>query len=171
MKNININKNIVLIGTPGAGKSTIGDILAKNINLPFYDVDSYIENKQGKSINNIFEKGEEYFRNIESESIKEIIKKTPSVIATGGGVVKIPENMKVLKENSIIIFINRPVDNIAKDIDVSTRPLLAGNVSKIYELYKERYDLYKKYCDYEVFNNKDVNYAINKIYDILEVIF
>ncbi|TDT51374.1 shikimate kinase [Fonticella tunisiensis] len=162
-KRMDTNKNIVFIGMPGCGKSSIGKIVAERLKLPFYDVDEYIEKKAGKTIKEIFQHGEEHFRRIESEAIREISQNRPSVISTGGGAVKVPLNMKILRENSVIFFINRPIEKILQDIDISVRPLLAGDASKIYELYQERYPLYKKYCDIEVMNDREFQDVVNKI--------
>jgi shikimate kinase len=158
-----IYKNIVFIGTPGCGKTTIGKLVAERLSLPFCDVDEYIEKTVGKRIKDIFINGEDYFRKIESAAIKEIIKTPPLIISTGGGAVKISENMKILRDNSIIIFLNRPAENIVADIDVSGRPLLASGPSKVYELYRERYPLYKKYCHYEIVNDKPLLEVTNEI--------
>lgn len=160
--------NIVLIGAPGCGKSTLGRLLAENLQLPFFDVDKYIEKKERKSISDIFQNGEEYFRRIESKSLEEIInKKGEKIIATGGGVIKIASNMKLLESNAIVLFINRPVEQIAADVDVSNRPLLSADPSKLYSIYKERYPLYKKYCDYEIENNKSVDEVLDEIINTL----
>ena len=158
-----MKKNIALIGMPGCGKSSVGRLLSSKLKYPFYDVDQYIEIKEGMTIKEIFKNGEEFFRKIETLSLKEVTMNCPVVISTGGGVVKIPENIEILKQNSIIVFINRPIDHIAGDVDISFRPLLTGDASRIYELFKERYPLYKRYCDLEVINDKDIEDVVNKI--------
>lgn len=161
-------KNIVLIGAAGCGKTTIGQLLAKKLQLAFFDVDECIEKKEGKSIKDIFVDGEECFRRIESEVLCEIINNMHNkVISTGGGVVKLKKNMEMFDENSVIIFINRPVEQIAADIDISTRPLLSDDRTKVYELYNERYPLYKRYCNYEILNNKCIEDVLNQIMQIL----
>lgn len=147
-----LNKNIVLIGMPGCGKSTLGKILAERLNISFCDTDEYIVEIQGKSIPEIFEKGEEYFRDVETKAIKEICKTYPNVIATGGGIIKRKENISILKENGVIIFIDRPIEDIGRDVDTETRPLLKEGIEKLYKLYKERYPLYNEYCDYKMEN-------------------
>lgn len=169
MKNkTNINKNIVFIGLPGCGKTSIGKIIAKRLLLPFYDVDEYIEEKEEKLVKEIFIQGEDYFRKLESQAIKEISENCPSVISTGGGSVKVPYNMETLQKNSMVFFINRPLENIIQDIDISTRPLLADDVTKLYNLYEERYHLYKKYCDIEVLNDIDFQSVVDKIIKLIE---
>jgi shikimate kinase len=162
-----IYKNIVLIGTPGCGKTTIGKLVAKKLNIPFCDVDKYIEKTEGKSIKDIFIDGEAHFREIESKAIKVISKISPLVISTGGGAVKIPTNIEVLRMNSFIIFLNRPVEIIVSDIDISDRPLLAGGAEKVYELYRERYPLYKKYSDYEILNDKPLSAVVDDIIKLI----
>jgi shikimate kinase len=162
-KMTNINKNIVFIGLSGSGKTSIGKIVAERLLLPFYDVDQYIERKEEKQIKEIFLQGEDYFRKLESKAIKEICENCPLVISTGGGSVKLPNNMETLHENSVIFFINRPLENIIRDIDISTRPLLSGDITKLHKLYEERYDLYKKYCDIEVLNDIDFQGVVDRI--------
>lgn len=169
MKNkLSINKNIVFIGMPGCGKTSIGREIAKRLSLSFYDVDEYIEKKTGKLIKEIFLDGEAYFRKLESEAIKDISENCPCVISTGGGSVKIPDNMKALQKHSIIIFINRPVEKIIKDIDIITRPLLADDINRLYKLYEERYNLYKDYSDIEVLNDIDLESVIDRTIKLIE---
>lgn len=162
-----LNKNIVLIGMPGCGKTSIGKIVSEKLFLPFYDVDEYLEAKEGKPIKDIFLKGEAYFRELESSSIKEIVNNCPSVISTGGGAVKVPRNMEILQKNSIIIFINRPLEDIIKDIDTSTRPLLLEGQSKLYKLFEERYPLYMQFNDLEVLNDTTIEEAADSIIKLL----
>ncbi|MDP4177675.1 MAG: shikimate kinase [Bacillota bacterium] len=161
-------KNIALIGILGCGKTTVGKALSEKSGIAFIDLDEYIEKKYNTTINEIFKQGEDVFRKMETEALKEVSTNIPSIISTGGGVIKKQENMEILKENSIIIFINRPIDNIAADIDISFRPLLAEGPSKLYSLYKERYPLYKKYADYEIINDKDVDSIVNEIMKLIK---
>lgn len=162
-----IKKNIVLIGMPGCGKTTVGKELAERLKIPFCDMDEYIVTNEGKNIPEIFEKGEEYFRELETKTADRVSAVCPQVISTGGGVVKKPVNIEILKNNGIIFFINRPIEDIANDVDIKTRPLLKDGTEKLYELYKERYSLYKKYCDYEI-ENKSLEECVNKIISIFK---
>lgn len=159
-------KNIVLIGMPGCGKTTIGKILAKELSMKFYDMDDYIEKKTNQKISELFEKGEEYFRDIESSVCEELAKKESSIISTGGGVIKRKENIDFLKKNGVIIFIDRPVDNIIGDVDISRRPLLKEGKEKVLKLYEERYSLYKAHADKIVINNSDICVTKENIIDI-----
>lgn len=158
-----MKNKVVLIGMPGSGKTTIGKILGKALSLEFYDMDEYIEKITSKSIIELFESGEEHFRDIESNACRELSQKEKVLISTGGGVIKRKENIDAFKENALIIFIDRPLEKILKDVDVSKRPLLKEGKERVINLYKERYDLYKKYADEIVVNDKDMS-------DIIEVL-
>ncbi|WP_251861903.1 shikimate kinase [Clostridium sp. Marseille-Q2269] len=158
-----MKKNIVLIGMPGCGKTTIGKIIAKETGLKFYDVDEYIEITTNESILSLFKKGEEYFRNIETEAVKQISKKENIIISTGGGVIKREENIRYLKENGKIFFIDRPLNNILKDIDIEARPLLKDQKANLIKLYNERYKLYKKYSHFTVTNEEKLSLVVDAI--------
>lgn len=163
-----MSKNIVLIGMPGSGKTTIGKEIANKLNMTFVDTDEMIENKERKSISEIFKNGEDYFRNLETDCVKNLSIKSSIVISTGGGIVKRKENMEYLKKNSIIVFINRHPDNIVLDVDIQKRPLLQNGIENLYTLYNERFDLYKKYCDFEILNDDTIECAVNKIITFIQ---
>lgn len=155
-------KNIVFIGMPGSGKSTVGKILATKMKYKFCDLDEYLESKSGNSISHIFsEYGELYFRNLEYECVKEIKKWTGTVVATGGGVVEKRENMENMRGNSIVIFLHRELEEIMK-LDHSKRPLLK-DISNLKKLYERRINLYKNYCDIMVENNGPLEKVVDEI--------
>ena len=162
-----MKNKIVLIGMPGCGKTTIGKILSTQLNLKFYDMDEYIQETSGKTIAELFEKGEDNFRDLETQACRDLIKKNNVIISTGGGVVKRKENVDILKEDSTIIFLDRPVENIIGDVDVSKRPLLKDGKEKVLVLYKERYELYKKAADKIIVNDGTVKDVIEKIKNII----
>lgn len=144
-------KNIVLIGMPSCGKTTVGRQIAKELNREFYDSDEYLVNKLGRSTNDIFEKdSEEYFRDIEEKVIKELSMKSGVVIATGGGVILKEENMNRLAGNGYICFIDRDISLLTPTL---SRPT-ADSKEKIKKLYETRYPLYLKYAD-RVFETKE----------------
>ncbi|WP_164946860.1 chorismate mutase [Clostridium sp. FP1] len=159
-------KNIVLIGMPGSGKSTIGEILAEKLGMSFLDIDTYIEKSTNLKITEIFKNGEDLFRDIEAKAVLEVSERVPAVISTGGGVIKRYDNIKSLKKNGIIIYINRPIKNIVGDIEVKTRPLLSKDPSQLYLIFEERGPLYKKYCDYEIMNISNTYDVVNNIIEI-----
>ena len=143
---------VVLIGMPGCGKTTIGKVLAKEINYNFYDMDSFIKDISKRTIEDLFNEGEDIFRAVETDACIKLSKKKRAIISSGGGVVKKSENIDILKENCIIVFINRPIENIIEDVDVKSRPLLKDGKEKIYNLYEERIELYKNAADIEIEN-------------------
>lgn len=156
-------KNIVLIGMPGCGKTTIGKQLAEKLNKKFCDADEMLEAWEGKTIKELFALGEELFRDAETRTIKRLSAEKGLVIATGGGVVKRPENMAMLRSSGVIVFIDRSPELICADVDVESRPLLAEGRQRIFELYKERLELYQKYRDFAVANEGQVETVVTEI--------
>lgn len=161
-------ENIVIIGMPGCGKSTIGELISKDLNYKFYDMDDYIVKISGKTIKELFDVSEEYFREWETKACKELSKLTNAIIASGGGVVKKAENIDILRKSCTILFIDRPVEEIIKDIEVGTRPLLKDGPHKVYNLYNERYELYKKAADKIVENKGTLENVVKTCEDILK---
>lgn len=161
-------KNIVLIGMPGCGKSTLGRLLSIESKLKFIDLDEYVVEKNSMTIEEMFNKGEEFFRDMETKAVEEASKGCGVIISTGGGVVKREANIKILRKNGFIIFIDRSIEKIIETLDSSKRPLLKDNVEKIYSLYSERYELYKQYSDAIIFNNREIEEALNNIKLIME---
>lgn len=170
MKNIKIKRNIVLIGMPASGKSTIGKLLSKKINYEYYDVDKYLERKENVKISTLFsEKGEEYFRNLETKYLRELSQKNGIIISTGGGAVKREENMEILKEKGIVVFLSRKIEDIAKE-NHEARPLLK-DINNIYKLYDERIELYKRYSDIIIENNGTLQEVTDRTAEEIEKIF
>ncbi len=157
-------KNIILIGMPGSGKTTIGERLAGELSANFFDCDMEIAKHEGITIPQIFERyGEEYFRNLESELLKNSLPQNGCVISTGGGIVERPENVSLLRANGTVVFVNRPIENILTDIDTTNRPLLKGSQDRLAALFDRRFEIYKNACHIEVENTKDLNNAVMQI--------
>ena len=160
-------KNIVLIGMPACGKSTIGYWLSKKINYPFVDVDRYLEEKENRIISDIFSnEGEEYFRELETKYLKELSENEGIIISTGGGAVKNKENIDILKENGIIVFLNRTIDDISRE-NHRNRPLLQ-NPDNIRKLYDERIKLYRRYADIIIKNDDSMDVIVDRIITALK---
>lgn len=139
-----LKENIVLTGMPGSGKSTIGKLLAESLEKQFIDTDMEIIKKVNKPIPQIFaELGEEGFRKLENEVIKELASIQNAVIATGGGAILNSENIRYLRENGKIYFIDRDIEHI---VATSDRPL-SSNRADLEKRYRERYSLYTTRCD------------------------
>ncbi len=160
-------KNLVLIGLPGSGKTTLGKLLGQRLNKEFIDLDSEIEKSRGQSIESIFRlSGEETFRNLESQAALKAAAKEGPVISTGGGIVLREENMQALGRNAIVIFLDRDPQYIAGEIDIKNRPLLKAGPEKVYELYKKRLPLYEKYGDFKVKSNAPLNGVLEELLKI-----
>ena len=144
-----MTQNIVLIGMPGSGKSSIGKLLAEKSGRPFIDSDLYLEASFGRKIKDIIpEAGEEAFRRMETEVIRTISKESGHIIAVGGGAVLKPENRVLLKQNSRVIYIKRPLSAL----ETKGRPLSQGGMEKLLSLYEERAPIYEQLSD-DVFVN------------------
>ena len=135
----NDKQNIVLIGMPSSGKTTVGKILSEKCGKELADTDEYIVKKIGMPISDFFAKhGEAEFRKIEKETVAELAATGGKVIATGGGAVLDPENVRSLKQNGVLVFLDRRPENL---IATDDRPL-ASRRSALEKLYAERYDIY-----------------------------
>ncbi len=157
--------NIVLIGMPGCGKSTLGSLIAERLNRPCIEIDAMITEHINMPIREyILQYGEKAFRRIETEIVKNIASTTHSVISCGGGVIKNKENMSALKLNGKILFIDREPSLLSISIE---RPL-SQNYQDIMNLYHERIDLYRYYADKIVKNNEDVEKAMINILKLIE---
>ncbi|MGB9814207.1 MAG: 3-dehydroquinate synthase [Thermovenabulum sp.] len=148
------NKNIVLSGLPGSGKTTIGKILAENTNRAFVDTDRLIEDFTGETISDIFKRyGEERFREIESFVIQKVSQLKNTVISLGGGTLTRRGNYELLKNNSTIIFLNASLETLLSRLENDfSRPLLESDdlnskKEKLSRLYDARIKLYQETAD------------------------
>ena len=154
------NSNIVLMGMPSSGKSTIGKILSDKLNMPLIDIDYLVEKKLNMPIKEYFlSHSEDEFREIETEAIKDVYQNSGYIISLGGGAIKKEINIDYLKQNGIIYFINRDLEKLTPTDD---RPL-SNNILDLQKLYKERLPLYQKYMDVEIDNNGELNLTIERI--------
>lgn len=135
--------NIVLIGMPGCGKTTVGKLLSKMSGMPFIDVDEQIERSAGKTVAQLFgESGEENFRKLETTETAKAGRLAGYVIATGGGVVTRPENYALLAERGRIYYIRRDTD----ELDTAGRPLSTDRET-LRKMYEERGPAYRSFAD------------------------
>lgn len=153
-------RNISLIGFMGSGKTTVGRILAHKLGFLFIDLDRVIELEDGRKINDIFKiYGEDYFRELETKVIKKIYKNKNCVFACGGGAIKRKENMKIIRENSAVIYLNiSPRIALKRLGDVKDRPLIEveDREEVIKEMISKRNNLYHKYA-HMIINNDDMD--------------
>ena len=153
-------ENIVLIGMPTSGKTTIGKLLQDTLNRDFVDSDEEITKLTGLTPSEyITNKGIEEFRKVEANVIKELSKKQDVIISTGGGVILDKNNMDNLSQNGFVVFIDRPLELLKASSD---RPL-SNTTADLEKRYNERYELYRKYADVVINNNQDIEYALKEI--------
>ena len=157
--------NIVLIGMPGSGKSTMGKLLSSELKMNFYDLDYAFQYKYKKSPSDVINTlGVEEFRKMETEVAKEYSKLENSIIATGGGIVTIDENYDYFKHNSIIIYLERKPSE--KTLE-RNRPL-SNNIEAWENLYNERHHLYMKWKDYKVDSSIKKTDTLKKILNCIK---
>ena len=156
-------RNLILIGMPGCGKSSIASLLAEKMSRSIFDSDTKVQQISGREIPEIITSDGEYaFRQIESQALYSLGQMSGIILATGGGCVTIPENESLLRQNGVIFWIQRDISKLPID----GRPLSQTN--KLSELYRTREPLYRKFSDFTVSNNGDINDTVNSILKLWE---
>lgn len=166
-------QRIILTGFMGTGKSAVGLKLAEELGWPFRDTDNLIESLAGKTIPEIFaDRGEPYFRALEKDVLKEALRIDPVVVATGGGAILNPENLKLMKESGLLIALTALPETIYQRVtaedDPGERPLLKGPdpMAEILRLIRERQASYDK-ADYVIdTTEKDPDQVVRAILDL-----
>lgn len=159
-KVLNEKRNLVLIGMPGVGKTRVGTRLSELLRRPFFDSDRVIIERIKMPIADYFAaSGEQAFREIESEVLKELSRKNGVVISTGGGAVLKAENVLSLRANGLLLFLDRPVDELKTSSD---RPL-SSDLEKVRKLFEVRYPLYLAACDRHILSGRNANETAHMI--------
>lgn len=157
-------RNIVLIGMPGVGKTHVGSRLSELLHRPFYDSDKVIVERIGMPIADYFAQfGEEAFRKIEAEVIAELSQLSGAVIATGGGSMTREENVRSVKRNGYLVFLDRPVDELKTSKD---RPLSTDR-EKVRALFEVRYPIFLRIADKHILSGKNANETAHMILEQL----
>lgn len=160
--------NVALIGMPSSGKTTVGRALAEKLGKRFVDLDEEIVKADGRSIPDIFAaEGEEGFRQKETAIIAQFAKEGRQLLSCGGGVVKRPENVRLLRQNGVVFFLDRPLDALTVG---GGRPL-SSSVDALRAMYTERRPLYLGAADAVVPNETTVADAVNASMEALDEIF
>ena len=155
-------ENIVLIGMPGCGKTTVGMALAQKLGRPFVDADAVIAKKAGMSIPEFFEMhGEDEFRKIETQVLSELGKQSGMIIATGGGCVTIPINYGYLHQNGRIFWLKRDISQLP----TTGRPLSQNG--SLDEMYRIRKPLYERFAD-DIIENESVEQTVRQIMEAIK---
>ena len=156
-------QNIILVGMPGCGKSTVGALLAKRLGRPLLEADAELVKTAGMSIPAIFEnESEPGFRRRETATLSELGKKSGAVISTGGGCVTRPENYPLLHQNGTIIWLRRDLNKLARE----GRPLSLG--ADLSAMYAVREPLYARFADFTVDNTGTPEETVDAILEVLK---
>lgn len=162
---LNNQKNIVFIGMPGCGKSTVTALLAERTGRPCVDTDAVVE-KCGEKIPEIFEKyGQAEFRDREEKAVRTVAKEQGQIIATGGGAILREANRIALRENSTVVFLNAPLEKLA----TGGRPLSAGGISALEKMYEERLPLYLETADVTVDVDPNPEVTVRRILECVSL--
>lgn len=154
--------NVILIGMPGCGKTSVGTLLAQRLGRPFFDADAEIERRLGCTIPAFFAReGENAFRAVETQVLTELGKRSGCVIATGGGCVTRPENYELLHQNGTLVWLRRDLSALPVD----GRPISRSRA--LSELYREREPLYRRFADICVENDDTEAVVAEKIKELL----
>ena len=159
--------NIILIGMPGCGKSTIGVVLAKNLGFRFIDSDLLIQEREHRLLHEIItQDGLEAFNQIENQ-VNASIETTSSIIATGGSVVYGKEAMEHLQEIGTVIYLEVAYPELEKRLeDIKGRGVVLRDGQTLYDLYLERTPLYEKYADIRISETGlDIEQTVEQIVD------
>ncbi len=153
-------ENLVLIGMPGSGKSTIGRRLSKELGRELVDTDAMIIERTGMHPSDIIrEKGEKAFRDVESEVCRDLASRTGIIIATGGGAILRDENVMHLKNNGVVFFLDRALEHILPTED---RPLSSSR-DKLIGIYNQRYGRYCSCCDHHIRTDESKRHTVSAI--------
>lgn len=156
-------QNIVIIGMPGSGKTTVSTMLAEKLGRKIFDTDTIVSENAGITIPEIFAaQGEAGFRRLETEATAEVGKLSGNIISTGGGVVTVADNYGLLHQNGVIVWIERDTNKLARD----GRPISLS--TDLNELYAARLPLYDRFADIKADNNGDINDTVNAIMEMIK---
>ncbi len=165
-----LDRQIYLIGMPGSGKSTLGARAARDLGLPFTDLDQWIEAAAGMPITEIFEtQGEETFRRAETGALAVLTRFRPGVISLGGGTAMKPENRKIMQSWGSVILVDRPLEDSMPDVNAETHPLLRENPEEaMRRLYEARMPVYRRLADVCLPNRTDFESALALLERVLK---
>lgn len=160
--------NIVLIGMPGSGKSTLGRMIAKRLGYSFADTDTMIEDAHGRITDIFAGQGEAAFRKLELDAAKQAAASTSTVISTGGGIIETAQAMEALRQTGTVVYIDRPLELLLNEVETENRPLLADGRDRLVSLYEKRHSLYTQYADFTAGNACDAQSCADLIIEKLK---
>lgn len=168
-----IREHIFLVGMAGCGKTSLGRRVAKNLGKQFLDTDQYISEAMNMTVNEIYESvGEDFFRNAETAALVDLSGREPCIISTGEGTVLNEENVAIMRNNGVIIFVDRPLDQILSDIKMDRRPTLKGGTHEdVIVQYNQRIGYYKSAADFKFDNSKGFYVGLNQLTLLIQSLY
>ena len=165
-------RHVFLTGMPGTGKSSLGRRAANELRLPYHDTDQMIAGILGCEVSGIFERyGEDAFRAAETNILIQLTRMEPAIVSTGGGTVLRDINREIMRNHGYIVLIDRPPDQIKRDIRLDRRPLLAQKgLGEVDRLYEQRIDLYRAAADEVLDNGHGYGYGLNGLERIIRAL-
>lgn len=161
--------NLYLVGLPGAGKTTVGRIVARRLNLTFVDLDRFIAEREGASVAELFRADEAAFRRKEAEALRWVREHYHRcVVATGGGIVERKENLELLKKETVLYVVRHP-RSIISTLNTDKRPVFHDDPNRIYPIARRRVPLYESVADVRVTNNRALHSCIGRVLRELEI--
>lgn len=168
-----IDRHIFLIGMAGSGKSSLGKRLAGRLRIPYIDTDTRITQALGMPVTEVFAVyGEEAFRRAETNTLMNLMDDPPAVVSTGGGAVLNPVNFEIMRNQGILVLVDRPLEQILSDIKLDRRPLLAAKgIDEVPKMYYDRIDRYRKAADLVLDNSYGYISGVNTLERMLRAYF
>lgn len=163
-------KNVVLGGFMGCGKTTLGRALARRLGRPFLDLDDYIRESRGLSIPEIFANhGEAAFRDMEHSAIRELSGVGGLVLALGGGALATPRNVELLRKTGVVLYLNPGFHECYRRIQDSERPLVSQNTrDQLEELFRKRQIVYRRAADAELDTSSPLEFCVDRAVELLK---
>lgn len=164
-----MDRHIFLIGMPGSGKSALGRRVASKLQLPYLDMDVYLTEVTGMDTAQLYQHfGDQAFRDAETRLLQELVGVTPGIISTGGGTCLRPENRALMQNHGVIVYIDRPLDDIMSNFRAEKRPLLAQKSREEVEaLFNERKPIYCNLADITMDNGQGFQNGLAALEEIV----
>ena len=157
-----MSQHVFLVGMAGSGKSTIGKNLANHLGVPFVDIQVRVSIMMGMPVEDIYQRlGESFYQNAETGALMELVGETPSVISTGSEMPMVKENVQLMQNHGIIIYVERPLDQLLAEraAEIGT----GSGRDELIQKYNQSVGFYRACADYVVENDRGIAVGIQKM--------